>query len=268
MVRRGDLIRVHPSTFVSATAVPTWEAKISAAVASLGHAAAAMRSSARLHGFDGCSGEFLEVVRCGRPLGRSGVLVHQTDWLPRTQVTHVRGIVTTNPPRTLIDLGAVLSPHALEIAVESAIRKGLVSHKYLQQKLDSYRGRGRRGCQALQHVLDLREGLKPTESIFETRLFQVLRDGGLPLPERQIAIYEDNTFVARPDFLYVKARVAIEAASRKHHLGPTNEARDSDRRRRLIAAGYTVVEVKWRDMVERPGEVVARVAEALGMRLL
>ena len=268
LCKRGDLIRLYPGTFRSGAAPLTWESRLFAAVASQGNlAAAAMRAAGRLHNLDGCSSNVLEVVRCGPRRRRAKVIVHETDWLPRSHISQVKGIFTTNVHRTLVDLGAVVSSDALEIAAESAIRMGKTSHDYLQGQLDDFRGRGRRGCQALQHVLDLRKGLRPTESIFETKLFQVLRDGGLPLPRRQIPVYENGNFVGRPDFLYPDARVAIEALSKKHHSNPTARSRDADRFKRLEAAGYTVIEVTWIEMVDHPTQVVASVAEALGMRL-
>jgi very-short-patch-repair endonuclease len=263
----GDFARVHPGTFVACASAPTWESCLTAAVLSIEGAAAGMRSAARLHRLDGFTSGAVEVIKFGQGVRRDGVIIHRTDHLPRSHRTTVRGIATTTVARTLLDLGAVVSRDALELGVESAIRMGLASHAHLERQLDRSRGHGRRDRSVLQHVLNLRKGLKPTESVFETKLFQVLRRGGLPLPQRQIPVYEDGVFLARPDFLYPETRVAIEAVSRKHHLAPAYEVRDVDRRRRLIGAGYTVIEVTWRAMIDSPELVVDDVARALGLRL-
>ena len=229
---------------------------------------AGMRSAARLMNLDDCTSGVVEVVQVGEPRHRKGVVVHQTQWLPRLHITKVDGIPVTTATRTLLDLGGVVSLHALEVALESAIRMGLTSQEYLQRQLEATRSRGRTGCGAISHVLRIRCGLKTTESAFETKLFQTLRDGRLPLPERQVPVYTSKgLFVARPDFLYPSAKLAIEALSRKHHFGALDPARDASRRNRLVAAGYRVLEITYNEMTDTPQEVVNQVAEALGIRL-
>jgi hypothetical protein len=164
------------------------------------------------------------------PSRRPGIVLHEKVEIPRLHRSTREGIPVTSATLTLLDLGAVVSLDALEVALEPAVRMGLTSHVYLERQLDVLRVRGRNGCGRLAHILRLRGGLKPTESVFESKLFQVLRDGGLPTPERQIPVYEDGVFLGRPDFLYPEAKVAIEALSRKHHFGAMDPARTSGHR--------------------------------------
>ena len=78
----------------------------------------------------------------------------------------------------------------------------------------------------------------PTESEKETELFSVLRGHGLPLPVPQYAIFHNRRFVARPDFAYVEARVAVEYESYEQHTGKLALERDSARRNQMLVIGW------------------------------
>jgi very-short-patch-repair endonuclease len=228
-----------------------------------------LRSAARLWSFDDCRSGALDFVGTRKVnSNRPGVQLHMTKDLPRADRARERGLEATSATRTLLDLGAVLSVAALEVALESALRMGLTSVDYLERRLRHLRRSGRPGIAAMEDVLALRRGMKPTESALETKLFQVLRAGKLPLPDRQIPVYgEDGVFIARPDFLYPRRRFAIEAFSRRHHGGWIDVDADRLRRNRLMVAGYRVLEITHQEISRTPGLVVAQVADGLGMSL-
>lgn len=265
-----DLVKVLPGTFGAAGAPFTWERKLQATLLWAGNGwAVGFRSAARVWRFDNATDDVLELVGTRRLKSpRPDIVLHRAIELPRGHLTNRDGFLVTCPWRTILDLGSVVDVSRVEDAVESACRFGLVTHEYLERKLAEHARRGHRGCAALRLTLEARRGLRTTDSAFETELFRLLRKSRLPLPERQIPVYDtDGTFIARPDFLYREARLAIEALSRRHHFGGRAVDADAARRNRLLAAGYGVIEVTYREMRENPDEVIDQIARALGARL-
>lgn len=103
--------------------------------------------------------------------------------------------------------------------------------------------------------------MRVTESAFEARLFQEMRRAGLPLPARQHDVYDESgRFVARVDFAYVEARLAIEAVGYRWHSGRDAWARDQSRCNALAAAGWRMVNVTWQDL--RVGDFIETIRAA------
>ena len=92
----------------------------------------------------------------------------------------------------------------------------------------------------LRGLLAERDGnYVPTESEREQMLLRVLRDHGLPEPERQFSIYNDaGEFLARPDLVYRDLKIAMEYDSYQHHVGKDALVRDSRRRNATTAIGW------------------------------
>ena len=69
----------------------------------------------------------------------------------------------------------------------------------------------------------------------------------------------------RIDFAVPDLKLAIESDGYEFHRG--RQAFEDDRRRGqvLTAAGYTVIRVTWRQLVQEPLAVVARLASALSL---
>jgi hypothetical protein len=177
------------------------------------------------------------------------VVVHESTVVDRWDLRVVDGIPATSPERTLLDLGAVVGPSLVELAVDDALRRQLVSRETLRGVLGRLGRSGRNGAGVLRRVLSLRDpSVSVPESFMETRLLQLLRRHGVPEPEPQYEVYDAHgTFVARVDAAYPEARVAIEYESLQYHSGSQALLRDSDRRNRLIAADWTVVMVTIND---------------------
>jgi hypothetical protein len=70
-------------------------------------------------------------------------------------------------------------------------------------------------------------------------LLRVLRDHGLPDPERQFSIFDESgQFLARPDLVYRDLKIAMEYDSYQHHVGKDALVRDSRRRNATTAIGW------------------------------
>ena len=113
----------------------------------------------------------------GRSLRSSKVKVHHTcDLLPAD--VGVRGpIRVTSALRTAIDLAGVVVPEVLEVAIESALRRGLFTVGQLRWRADALMGPGRRGSSELRALLD-RHDLGRADSGWEVRTAQVLEAAG------------------------------------------------------------------------------------------
>jgi len=91
----------------------------------------------------------------------------------------------------------------------------------------------------------------------ETRLRWLLLSAGLPRPEVQVGLYDDEgDFLGRADLFYRQARVVIEYDGGNHR-----ERLVSDDRRQnlLIRAGYRILRFTAADVHGRPDVVVAQV---------
>ena len=74
---------------------------------------------------------------------RPGIRVYRTRALPADEVEVIEEIPVTSPARTLIDIGAFVSPQ-LEHVVADAERRGLVPRAHLIRHLERHRGAPRR----------------------------------------------------------------------------------------------------------------------------
>jgi very-short-patch-repair endonuclease len=200
-------------------------------------------TAAVIWGFDGITQRALHVTTPrGRHLRRSDVVVHRVDNLLPVDVATCGPISITSPLRTAVDLAGVVGRAALELAIESALRRGLFSPGQLRWRATGLMGTGRRGSEQLRRLLDERS-LGRSESAPEVELARVLERGGLGAPIRQFPVRVNGRLVARVDLAYPDARVAIEYDSDAWHSGVARRHKDAERRNRLRALGWTVVEI-------------------------
>jgi hypothetical protein len=193
----------------------------------------------------------LEGVRCrdvhllvpdSRRLRSPDIIVHRTGDLLPADIARVGPIPVTSPLRTAIDLAAVVDPETLEIAIESALRRGLFSPGQLRWRAEQMLGAGRPGSQVLRALLAKR-GLGHSASAPEVKLARILEQAGLGRPARQYEVRANGRLIARPDLAYPDHRIAIEYDSDRWHAGVRRRHHDARRRNRLRADGWTVIEV-------------------------
>ncbi len=144
---------------------------------SLGPAAlVSHRAAAALYGLEGFDEGPLELTVMGERSSKlTGVRQHRSLSL-RSGDIRLRGVFrTTRPERVLLDLAAVVGPNMLEVALDSALFKGLTTFQRLVAYVEAVRRPGLNGSGRLAKVLDRRDpSSAPAESFFETKL--------LPLP--------------------------------------------------------------------------------------
>jgi very-short-patch-repair endonuclease len=244
-VAQGRLRRLHRGVFLVGP-LEGPRTREMAAVLAVGHdAAISHRSAAALWEIlPPVDDPIVDVsVTRGHPRHRPGIQVHRTRRLHRSVNA---GIPVTTPLRTLVDLAAVsVDARELERAVEEAQVRRLVTRRDLEAQ-------GNRFASAVDHEPSL------TRSEAERRLLALIRAARLPPPRTNVRVagYE-------VDFMWPQHRLVVEVDGFAFHSTRAAFERDRARDRALLAAGYVVLRITWRQLVHEPEVVVAELAAAL-----
>ncbi len=95
----------------------------------------------------------------------------------------------------------------------------------------------------------------------ETRLRMLLVLAGLPQPEVQLSVRDDEgRFLGRPDLLYRRQRLAIEYDGGNHRDRLVD---DNRRQNRLIGAGFRILRFTAADVYGTPESVAMQVRHSL-----
>jgi hypothetical protein len=182
-------------------------------------------------------------------------------WLPADHVRVVLGVKCLSAARCFLDLATMLRYEQLVALGDHAIRQALTTPDELAS-LISIASR-RRGVVAARRAVDLLDprAESPPESV--TRVWLV--EAGLPEITPQAVIRDSlGAFVARVDLCIEEFMIVIEYQG-AYHRDAAIFAADIQRRRRLRALGYLVVEIEADQLRNRLGVVLA-VVEALRER--
>jgi very-short-patch-repair endonuclease len=266
-VANGEWVRCYPGVYRAAAVPRSWAQELVAACMWAGRgSAASYRSAAALLRLDGFAPGVVEITTGGRIRSRPGrVLVHHSSSLSEADVVAVDAIPTIRAARTLIDLAAVAPIERVELALEAALRRELVTVSELTERLELTGRQGRRGAGRMARLLERRgDKASPSESLLETRLIQLLRRAGLPDPERQFVLREHGTVIARVDFAYPDWALAIEVDGYRWHSGYAAWQRELSRQNALVLRGWKVLRFTWDDVLRRRGHVVAEIRRFQG----
>lgn len=260
----GAWISLHKAAFRVAGAPQLWRGDLLAACWAGGFRAyASHRSAAALWRLAGGRRNLIEVT-CPRwrRARHDGLVVHETKADARIDVVDRDGIPVTTPSRTLLDLGAVCGRRTVELAFESALHRDLVTLADLDDILRRFGRSGRNGAGFLRSIVRMRNPrAAPTESAMETRIIQVLREHGLPEPQRQVVIRSAGRFVARVDLAYPQWQIATEYDSYEWHLGANALVRDAVRRNAVTAAGWTPISATVSDVRDGGSQLCGAIFE-------
>jgi very-short-patch-repair endonuclease len=179
--------------------------------------------------------------------------------LAEQDVAEVRGLRVTSVARTLVDLGAVLSPTRLGEAVDRAITLQLYDQRAIDEVL--VRSRGRPGAAALRADLRSRHPERElTESWLERTFLPMLDAAGLPRPMVNVWLAVlDN----RVDLLWPDQRVVVELDGFKTHGRLGQFELDHEQTIELEDRGYVVRRFTHRQVTRRSAWVLDRLARAL-----
>lgn len=213
------------------------------------------RTAAWLHGIDilrrGAHLEAPELDTCtvtDTRMRRPGVDGRRRGLL-RRDVTEISGLPVTTLLRTTCDLGRLLWRYDGLAAIDAALRVGLDRERLLAE-CDRFRGyRGIRQLRVLAPLGDPR-----AESPGESALRLHWYDAGLPSPDLQHSVHDDDGFVRfRLDVPAPDVRYAAEYDGMRYHSHPADRAHDAARRAWLRDARGWRIDVFTQDDVYRPG---------------
>jgi hypothetical protein len=188
--------------------------------------------------------------------GPRGTRVHRTDLDDGDVAVHDFVPVTT-PLRTAWDVASLESLGTAVAALDAMVRTGSLTVGDVIAMAES--GGGRWGVVKVRRAAAL---IDPrAESPPESRVRVALELAGLaPVP--QFEVREDGALLARVDFAWPEARLAVEYDGAYHFEG-TQISRDDARFERLTAAGWRVIRLTAADLHDLDA-VVARIRAALG----
>jgi very-short-patch-repair endonuclease len=258
-VKHSRLHSLYRGVFLLGHPRPIAGARELAAVLACGRGAALSHLSAaglwRL--LPGREGD-VDVTVAGRNPGRKpGIRVHRVRHLDCRDIRKLGRIPITSPPRTILDLAAVVGPRELEQALAEAYARRLARRSELVSLLA--RCSSRPGTRALRALLD--DGTPAlTRSQAEDRLLALIRAAELPAPETNIRIGRHEV-----DFLWREQRLVVEVDGFTFHSSRSAFERDRRRDAELGTLGFRVARVTWRQIVDEPVALVARLATALAV---
>jgi hypothetical protein len=228
-VDAGKLLRVFPGVYVVAGVPVTTNTRLSAACLwSGGHGS--HRTAADVLSLPGGRCAPIE-ISTNRPLVVPGLVIHRRSPLPECDLTVVNGLRITAPHRTLLDLGAVAGEAVVEMALDDALKRQLVTYPQLRWHLAQAGGRGVRGTAKLRRILNARAADNGRrESPLETLAGRLFRNSPLPPPVLQYQVWDGSDHLGRIDFAYPDRRLGIEVLGWDPHSGRLNWERDLRRR--------------------------------------
>jgi very-short-patch-repair endonuclease len=247
-VRSGAWEAVHHGVYRIAGSPPSWLADLRAACLAAGEGAVVShRAAARIYQLPGGRDDIVEIsCHRWRRTQQPGLVVHESTRLQPIDIQLVNDLPVSRPERVVVELAAMHGyADRCEQVMHAARRQRLITLESMTATLDRLARRGRPGIQAVREALARwpTDG-RPTESVMETKLLQLLRRSGLPEPVPQFEVFDEHgLFVARVDFGYPQWKALVEYDSDKYHTDEWSTARDRSRKRRIEACGYTLLSV-------------------------
>lgn len=268
---RGILRVVHRGVYAVGAAVPTQEARWTAALLACGWdggtgqgvpaAVLSHRSAARLWGLVRNAPAVSEViVSPGRRSVRSGILTRCFS-LREDEIEVVRGIPVTSAARTAFDFAAIArDQRELERAWNEMEVRRLTSLVSVPRLLKRYPGRP--GAPALRALLGSGEPGGITRNDFEEAFVALLDAHELPRPRLNADLWLRKRFV-EVDCLWPDQRVALELDGRAVHAREAAFESDKRRDRELLVEGWRPAHVTWLQLRDEPDAVAADLRELL-----
>jgi hypothetical protein len=157
----------------------------------------------------------------------------------------------------LVDLAGVLERGALQQLMEQAFRRKIVSAAELRRVLQLVPARGKAGTGTVASMLEAGIWHEEAQSELERQAMRLFREFGLPRPEREFPVIEQNRRLAVVDFAWPRAKVIVEAEGFQFHSGRQAWESDIARYNSLALRGWTVLRLT-RDHLREGSEAFAR----------
>jgi very-short-patch-repair endonuclease len=244
----GVLTRVHRGVYLLGAVRGPWFAEHAALLACGARAVLSHWTALALWGLAERPAQ-VHVTRPATGHAPAGVRVH------RGTIEDVRrrhGLPVTSPARALLDVASSMPAVDLARLVEEAQVQRLVTRAELAD------ARHRHGTAALRAVLQRDDQPSLTRSEAERRLLALIRAARLPAPVTNARVGRFEV-----DMLWRQERLVVEVDGFAFHGSRSAFERDRRRDAQLLALGYRVLRITWRQLVEEPEAVIAALAAAL-----
>ncbi len=266
LLRRRDLVVVHPGVYLDHTGTPTWTQPSWAAVLYAGHSALHLESALQPttpRNHTGPPGRIHVAIDWSRKVkARPGICIHRVRDLDDSVLWNL------SPPRVRIDVAALGIAHRAEtdLAAIAALTSVVGSRRTVSARLRTAldeRPRIARRALLVSLLDDLERG---THSVLEHGfLDRVVRPHGLPEPSAQQAPRVGVRGAEYRDVEYVDLGLVLELDGATHD---TAEARDEDADRDLddLATGHVVPRLRYRQVFGTPCRTALRLEALLRLR--
>ena len=183
-----------------------------------------------------------------RRLRRPAIHIHCAS-LPADEITLHDRIPVTTVSRTLFDLAGVVSVHQLRRAVHEAEIRRLWDSLSLADLLERHPRRP--GAAAIRELIRSPDaGI--TRGIFEERFLDFLDANRFQRPATNVTFRLGDRFI-EADCVWWEERVIVELDDHTTHGTRFAYERDRARDRTLVAAGWRVIRITWRQAPGRAG---------------
>jgi very-short-patch-repair endonuclease len=191
----------------------------------------------------------------------TAVKLHRSHTIDSPDVRIREQLPVTSPARTLLDVAATLPDRDVERLLDEALfaRRLLTLPQIhgLLKRAGNHPGRHR-----LLRVAGAHTRPTSTESPPAEALFRLMRSAGLPEPQVQVQVLD-----YRLDFFWPDLSLAVEVDAYGTHGSAARFEADRRRDARLLTErGIVMIRVTKAMIEERPGEVLALIARAIGQR--
>ena len=259
---RSILVPLHRGVYAFGHRRLAIEGRWLAAVLAAGSGAVlSHRDAAALHGMrKRPESRRVSVTTARNVRAAPGLWVFARRSLHEDDVTIVRGIPTTSPARTLVDLAPMLTAAQLAATLGETDRRGLLDVAAVEAALKRLKSRHGHGHRRLTTAVDahLQHGAVLLRSELEERFLDLVLHARLPRPRLNAPAAGFQV-----DALWPAERVVVELDGWAHHKERAAAAQDRDRTNRLQVAGYLVLRFMHGDLVARPTEVAGAIGAAL-----
>lgn len=259
---RGAWLRLYPSVYLISPSGVSHHQEMRGALLWAGDdAVLSHRSAATLLQLPGGDGTSIDVTapRRLRSLGTT-VNFHYSPRIGDWDSTVTEDLRHCNVIRTLADLCEVVPASTLEDALDEALRRRLTTLPALRLALAAPDVANRPGT---SHLRSLVAASDVTESPLERMLLKVLRYSDLPPVHRQYELKGRGRKIARLDFAFPEAKVAIECDGYRWHSEKSRWQSDIDRRNFITGLGWKIIQVTATSLRQRPHDVIDAIESAL-----
>lgn len=199
--------------------------------------------------------EICVLRRC--ELRRPGMKIRGRPSMSAQDIVVRDDIPVTSPARTLVDQATVLTPIALERAVNDADKRDLIDPETLRHELASFSGEP--GVRPLRLLLDALS-FRLSDSDLEIYFRRIVSGSHLPIPLSKQRV---NHFEV--DFFWPELGLVVETDGLRYHRTPSTQIRDARRDRAHVMAGMTPLRFSHYEIRYEPWRVKRALTKTIAM---